>query len=114
MRLRFLATFGLAALLAACADQIPDHVVLQPAGDDVEIATEPPSANAYQVIGEVTGQAEANDLDAAQQAAKNDLRNRAAAIGASLVTIDDDRGEAVLLLGRTRVTLTGRAYKSID
>jgi hypothetical protein len=104
----------LCALLAACAEQLPDHVVLQPGGEDVEIAAEPPSTNGYQVVGEVEGRAESNDLDDAQQAARNDLRNRAAALGASLVTIDDDRGEPVLLMGRTRVTLTGRAYKSID
>jgi hypothetical protein len=114
MRLRFLLVPLLSALLAACAEQLPDHVVLQPAAEDVEIATEPPSANSFQVIGEVEGRAEANDLDTAQQAAKNDLRNRAAALGATLVTIDDDRGEPVLLMGKTRVTLTGRAYKSID
>jgi Domain of unknown function (DUF4156) len=104
----------LAAALAACADQLPDHVVLQPAGEEVEIVAEPPSKNAYEMVGEIVGAAEANDLDIAQQAARNDLRNHAAALGASLVTIDDDRGEPVLLVGRTRVTLTGRAYKAID
>jgi hypothetical protein len=114
MQLRLLGVSILGALLAACAEQIPAHVVLQPAAEDVEIATEPPSKNGFQVVGEVEGRAEADDLDEAQQAAKNDLRNRAAALGASLVTIDEDRGEPVLLMGRTRVTLTGRAYKSID
>jgi hypothetical protein len=114
MRLRFLLLPLVSALLSACAEELPDHIVLQPAGEDVEIATEPPSVNGYQIVGQVEGRAEANDLDTAQQAAKNDLRNRAAALGATLVTIDEDRGEPVLLIGKTRVTLTGRAYKSID
>jgi hypothetical protein len=104
----------LLAGLASCADSLPDHVVLQPAAEEVEVVTEVPSKNAYEMIGEVKGAAEASDLDAAQQAARNDLRNHAAALGAALVKIDDDRGEAVLLLGKTRVTLTGRAYKAID
>jgi hypothetical protein len=114
MQLRLFGLSLLSVLLGACAEQLPDHVVLQPGGEDVDIAMEPPSTNGYQVVGEVEGSAEATDVDDAQQAARNDLRNRAAALGASLVTIDDNRGEPVLLMGRTRVTLTGRAYKSID
>ena len=51
---------------------------------------------------------------AAQQAAKNDLRNKAAALGASLVTIDEDTGEAIPLQAKTKVKLVGRAYKSVD
>ncbi len=104
----------LAVALASCADELPDHVVLQPAAEEVEIAAEPPSKNGFAMVGEIDGKAEAEDLDTAQQAARNDLRNHAAALGATLVTIDDDRGEPVLLLRKTRVTLTGRAYKPID
>ncbi|MGD0675620.1 MAG: DUF4156 domain-containing protein [Polyangiaceae bacterium] len=101
-------------LSAGCADELPDYVVLAPAAEDVEIATDSPSPNAYQLIGEVRGQAAADDVDRAQAAARNDLRNKAAALGASLVTIDEDTGEAVLLEGKTKVTLSGRAYKSVD
>jgi hypothetical protein len=99
---------------AGCAEQLPDHVVLQPAAANVEIAVEPPSANSYQLVGKVTGEAAANDPDSAQAAAKNDLRNKAAALGASLVTIDENTGEPMPLADKTRVKLVGRAYKSID
>jgi hypothetical protein len=112
-----LGLFGLGLLLVlpvGCADQIPDHVVLQPAAEDVYIATEPPSPDGYKMVGQVSGQAEAVDPDVATDAAKNDLRNKAATLGASLVTIDQDIGEPVLLYGKTKVTLTGRAYKSVD
>ena len=85
-----------------------------PPGADVEIATEPPSPNAYQFVGEVTGVAAAKDIAAAEEAARNDLRNKAAAIGGVVVTIDSDVGQAVLLLGKTRVKVVGRAYKPVE
>ena len=99
---------------AACTEQIPEHIVLQPAAEDVYIATEPPGSDGYKMVGEVTGVAAAGDLDSATDAAKNDLRNKAATLGASLVTIDQNTGEPVLLYGKTKVTLVGRAYKSVD
>jgi hypothetical protein len=93
---------------------MPEHIQLMPQGETVEFALEPPSANTFKLVGEVTGEAAANDPDAAQQSARNDLRNKAAALGASLVTIDEDLGEPVLLQDKTKVKLTGRAYKSVD
>ncbi len=93
---------------------LPEHVELQPAAEDVDFAMEPPSANTFMLIGEVTGVAAANDPDVAQDAARNDLRNKAAALGASLVTIDESIGEMMPLQDRTKVKLVGRAYKSVD
>ncbi|HEX3345951.1 MAG TPA: DUF4156 domain-containing protein [Polyangiaceae bacterium] len=104
----------LVPLLFACAGQIPEKVDLEPQAENVEFAYETPSPTAYKFIGQVTGVAEANDLEAAQLSAKNDLRNKAAAMGAVLVTIDEDTGKAVLLVSRTRVKLVGRAYKPVD
>jgi len=104
----------LPSLLLACAEQIPDHVELLPQAENVEFATEPPSRNAFTLIGEVTGLGAANDLDTAAQAARNDLRNKAAAMGASLVTIDEDLGEPMLLQDKTKVRLVGRAYKASE
>jgi hypothetical protein len=112
--MRKLVRFILPAALFACAEQIPDHIELQPQAEQVEFAAEPPSANAYKLVGQVTGQGAANDPDTAQQAARNDLRNKAAAIGASLVTIDEDLGEPMPLQDKTKVKLVGRAYKSVD
>jgi hypothetical protein len=100
--------------LTECAQELPDHVVLQPSAENVVVAMEPPSQNTYQLVGQIIGEAAANDLDVAEQAARCDLRNRAAAIGASLVTIDEDLGEPMPLRDKTKVKLVGRAYKSID
>src|ERR1019366_2015872 len=101
-------------VVLACAEQLPEHVDLQPAAEDVDIAMEPPRKNTFALIGKVTGIAAANDLDSAQSAARNDLRNKAAALGASLVTIDENVGEALPLQDKTKVKLVGRAYKSVD
>ncbi len=112
-----LLAFGLPALAfasAGCGPALPDHVVLQPAAEGVEIATEAPSASDYKLVGTVTGEASAADPEAAAQAAKNDLRNKAAALGATLVTVDEDTGRAVLLQDKTDVKLVGRAYRALE
>src|SRR5579859_8101843 len=88
--------------LAACAASLPDHVDLKPEGEAVEVAVEPPSPHAYMLVGQVVGLGAARDLDVAQQAAKNDPRNKAGALGATLVTIDEDLGEPMPLEDRTR------------
>jgi uncharacterized protein DUF4156 len=108
------ALFYLPLFLIACAEGIPDHVDLLPQGEEVEFALEPPSPGAYKLLGEVSGLAAANDPDVAQQAAKNDLRNKAAALGATLVTIDVNLGEPMPLQDKTKVKVVGRAYKSVD
>jgi hypothetical protein len=104
----------LVPMLFACAGQLPEKVDLTPEAENVEFAFEKPSPTAYKFIGQVIGLAEANDLEAAQLSARNDLRNKAAAMGAMLVTIDEDTGKAVLLVNKTRVKLVGRAYKPVD
>jgi hypothetical protein len=104
----------LLVLLTGCAAELPERVVLQPSGENVAFAMEPPSSDTFKLVGKVTGEAAANDLAVAQQAARNDLRNKAAAIGASLVTIDEDVGEPLPLRDKTKVKLVGRAYKSVD
>jgi hypothetical protein len=100
--------------LLACAGQLPESVELKPQGEEVEIIAEAPSPNSYRLVGEVTGVAAGNDLETTQEAARNDLRNKAAALGAVVVTIDTNQGEPVLLLGKTKVKLIGRAYKPVD
>jgi Domain of unknown function (DUF4156) len=108
------AVIVLLASLLSCVEQLPDHVQLQPAAERVDFAMEPPSSSTFMLVGEVTGVAAANDAEVAQDAARNDLRNKAAALGASLVTIDEATGEMMLLQDKTKVKLVGRAYKAID
>ncbi|MGH7271125.1 MAG: DUF4156 domain-containing protein [Polyangiaceae bacterium] len=114
--MRRLAILSLLAfpMMLSCFQNLPDHVDLQPAAEQVELATEAPSQDTFVLVGAVTGQAAANDPEVAQDAAKNDLRNHAAALGANLVTVDDSVGSALLLQDKTRVVVYGRAYKSLD
>lgn len=100
--------------LLACAAQLPEKIELQPQAENVEFAYEAPSPTAYKLIGQVIGVAASNDADVAQASAKNDLRNKAAALGAVLVTIDENTGEAMPLADKTKVKLVGRAYKPVD
>jgi hypothetical protein len=111
--MRYLALLGLISLVG-CTDVLPDHVDLVPSGEQVDFVYETPSPNAYKIVGEVKGVAEGVDADAAEAAARNDLRNKAGALGATLVSIDENLGEPVLLLKKTKVTLVGRAYKALD
>lgn len=101
-------------LLFACAGSLPEKVELKPEAENVEFAYEAPSPAAYKLIGQVVGVAAANDSEAAQTAAKNDLRNKAAEMGAVLVTIDSNTGTPVPLAEKTKVKLVGRAYKPVD
>jgi len=109
-RYAFLASL----LLFGCAQGIPDHVELLPEAENVEFAYEPPGPEAYREVGKVTGVAQGTDSDLTTAAAKNDLRNKAAALGATLVTIDQNQGEAVPLTNQLKVKLVGRAFKPID
>jgi hypothetical protein len=109
MRLAALASL----VLIACA-AVPEHVELQPEAENVEFAYETPSTDAYKEVGKVTGIAEGADEEAVTVSAKNDLRNKAAALGATMVTIDENVGQAVPLTNRLRVKLVGRAYKPAD
>jgi hypothetical protein len=92
----------------------PQPVELQSQAENVEFAYEAPSANAYKEVGQVKGEGVGKDPELALEQAKNDLRNKAAALGAALVTIDENNGALVPLTDETRVTLMGRAYKPAD
>ncbi len=107
--------FGLVAgALTGCAEELPSHVQLATGADNVEFAVEPPSKDGYRLVGTVKGVAAANDVDTATEAARNDLRNKAAALGATLVTVDENVGEPMPLQNKTKVKLVGRAYKPVD
>jgi hypothetical protein len=110
-RLRVLA---LALLVGCAAEQIPEHIELVPSAADVDFAYGTPSPNAYKQVGDVRGVAAGPDIESATEAARNDIRNKAAALGASLVTVDENIGEPILLVGKTKVTLVGRAFKQIE
>jgi hypothetical protein len=109
-----LALAPLAALLVGACAEVPERVVLQPAAENVDIAPDAPSETAYKLLGKVESEAAATRLEDAETAARNDLRNKAAALGATVVSIDRDLGSPVPLSDKVRVKLVGRAYKPLE
>lgn len=101
-----------AALVAAgCATAPKTPAALSPEGADVAVAVDTPSPRLARPLGGLVVAAEGKDALTAERAAENELRNRAAKMGATLVKIDDSIGQKVLLSDDTRVTLVARAYK---
>jgi hypothetical protein len=111
---RATALVCLGLLSVSCGEALPDHVVLKPEAENVEIATDAPSDDGYKPLGQVVGQASASTLDDAEQAARIDLRNKAAALGASLVTVDEDTAEPIPLSDKMKVRVTGHAYRPVE
>jgi hypothetical protein len=110
-----LAALAFPLLLAATAcAEVPEHVELTPEAQNVEFAYEPPSPEGYKEVGKVEGLAVGEDAEAALEAAKNDLRNKAAALGAAVVTIDQNLGEGVPLSKKMKAHLYGRAFKAVE
>jgi hypothetical protein len=73
--------------------------------------SEPPR-DQYELRGDVTGTAKSGDIAEATRNARNDLRNNAGAMGASVVTIDTNAvANAQDWTGRNQVALTGRAFR---
>lgn len=104
-------TIVAAALAAGCAQEPKTPASLSPEGAEVAVAMDTPSPRLSRPVGKIRVSAAARGLSNAEQAAQWELRNRAAKMGATLVKIDDDIGEVVLLSDETRVTLSATAYR---
>ena len=97
-----------------CAEALPEHVALEAAAEHVEFAAEPPSPESYKLLGRVESASVGSDLETVEQAARNDLRNKAATMGASLVTVDENLAEPLPLTYKMKVRLVGRAYQALE
>ena len=106
------AALGLAATLPGCVDTLPEKIVLNPGADNVEVINEPPNREVYESAGEVTAQVVGRETQDALRQALNQLRNKAAAKGATFIAVDDVSSRAAWdFSGRTIVTLVGTAYR---
>ncbi len=99
------------SLAAACAPAIQEAVALKPEAAAIEFAQSTPSANSYTMVGVITSDAAAKELPEAIDSAKNDLRNKAAALGATLVMVDETVPDKDFVRDRRIVHLKGRAFK---
>jgi hypothetical protein len=91
---------------------VQERVALGPEGEAVEFAMETPSKDAYEVVGTVKATAAGKTIGDATDAARNDLRNKAAAIGATLVIEDKTDTSQDVMRERRIVTITGRAFRA--
>ncbi|MDB4935993.1 MAG: hypothetical protein JWP87_2965 [Labilithrix sp.] len=96
-----------------CVDTLPEKIVLAPAAANVEVINEPPNSEIYEPAGEVNAQVIGHETQDALRQALNQLRNKAAAKGATFVAVDDVTSRAAWdFSGRTIVTLVGTAYRT--
>lgn len=116
MRMRAFLLFAVvacgAAFGTACVDQFPDKVNLKPEAASVEVVTDPPNPEVYEPVGEVAAQVMGREVGEAFRQAFNELRNQAAAKGASFVHVEEVQSRAAWdFSGRTVVSLVGVAYR---
>ena len=107
---------GLAALLAlpliACAGAPRPPRDVSAEGENVAFAMDTPSENLFELVGELSVSDVQKETDTAARSARAELRNKAAELGASLVTVDEETGQRVLFQEAVKVTVVGRAYRS--
>jgi hypothetical protein len=73
--------------------------------------TSEPDRGQFEYVGDVTGSAK-GAMEEATQSARNDLRNHAARLGATVVKLDTNTaGNALDWTGRNQVVLSGRAFR---
>jgi hypothetical protein len=105
--------FALTAAAVGCSESVPDKAVLSPAAQDVEIISDLPNREIYEPAGLVSAQIIGRDNAASLREAFNQLRNQAAAKGATFVGIEEVSSRAAWdFSGRTVVTLIGTAYRT--
>jgi hypothetical protein len=101
------------AAVTGCADTLPEKIALSPNASNVEVLSEPPNIETYEPAGEVTAHVIGRETQNALHEAMNELRNKAAAKGATFVAVDDVTAHAAWdFSGRTVVTIVGTAYKT--
>jgi hypothetical protein len=111
----FLALLGAlaGATVSGCADALPEKIALSPEAANVEVLNEPPNIETYEPAGEVTALVIGHETQVALRQAMNELRNKAAAKGATFVAVEDVTARAAWdFSGRTVVTMVGTAYKT--
>lgn len=111
-RSRFIFFLALSAV-AGCSETLPDKAVLNAEAANVEIISDLPNREIYEPAGQVSAQIIGRDNAASTRQAFNQLRNQAAAKGATFVGIEEVSSRAAWdLSGRTVVTLVGTAYRT--
>ncbi len=112
--MKLFASLLLSLAITGCAGALPQDVKLSAEGEQVDFAADVPSTDAYTVVGKVKADASGKTIDAAIDSAKNDLRNKAAALGASLLYIDDTKPDQDFTRDLRIAHISARAFKAKD
>src|SRR5262245_54043134 len=72
-----------------CIGYLPETVALVPGAANVEVVSDPPNIEVYEPAGEVSAQVVGRETGEALRQAANELRNQAAARGATFVSIEE-------------------------
>jgi hypothetical protein len=98
---------------AGCVMTLPEKVALTPEAANVEVLSEPPNLETYEPAGEVRAHVMGRETEHALRQGMNELRNQAAAKGATFVAVDDVSAQSAWdFSGRTVVTILGTAYRT--
>jgi hypothetical protein len=100
------------AVLCTCAGSLDKRVVLRPEAARVELVAG--GIEGCQSLGDVIGSASVEgDEQQATLEARNDVRNRAASLGATHVALQTNSGERKggMWQARYQITLAGVAYR---
>lgn len=103
---------GSGSVIAGCEEPVPQKIVLSSSGEQVELVSESPNTDVYLEIGEVYGRAMGVEKHDAFNAARNALRNAAAAKNGTIVRIDNVDAKVAWDVGMTVVMVTGTAYRT--
>lgn len=113
MQYRAIALCGALVLWAGCAGT--QEVALKPEAARIEIIKGELDRNEFEYLGDVSGTSKSKDIEAGNEHARNDLRNKAAAMGAEVVILDTNTAaNAMDWTGRTQIVLTGRAFRRVS
>ena len=101
-------------MVAGCMRQPKAPPALSQQGESVAIAYDTPSQKVAKLIGTIKVVNDGREADEAEQLSKVELRNKAAELGASLVTVDQTYGNRRPFQEGVTVTVVGRAFKAVD
>ncbi len=113
----FLACFLIAS---GCASPPPVKQAKEPRGyrvlegaSEIQIVTGEPDKAQCQYLGEVVGQSSDREIELAQKWARNDFKNKTFELGGNSAKLDTTvaGGDSIDFSPRTKIILTGRAFK---
>jgi hypothetical protein len=101
-------------LVAGCMKEPKAPPTLSSKGEAVAFAYDTPSGKVARLVGTIKVVNDGREADEAEQFGRNELRNKAAELGASLVTVDQTYGNRRPFQDGVTVTVVGRAFKAVD